>query len=326
MGELIQHAKGVGSRAVVAANHDPQSGNDGLFGDAQLQDNCDQLINDAGARKVNAHCQRDSRDPLRFAIIGDSKAGALFRGLVRTSTDAGRWEIIDGNAMNGAPIPVLSTQTIYQRHQQLATAALRSLAASKGIETVVFAVAARTLFALGTDSDINDLPQSPWYPAAFAGMSRAADELVRSGKKVVLLADNPTLPYPQQCWERRTGSVLADRVLRLEERNKPCILKLDEYYRLASQYRSLLLAVQKTNPGQIFIFDTIPYLCDQARNECTTFLDGRPLYGHTDHLSDYGAGIIGRELNRFALNLGKYGPAHASDTSEQLQLLSTARP
>jgi len=96
-------------------------------------------------------------------------------------------------------------------------------------------------------------------------------------------------------------------MLRLEERNRPCVLKLDEYYRLANQYRRLLLAVQRTNPDKIFIFDMVPYLCDQGRNECTTFRGDRPLYGHTDHLSDYAAGIVGQELNKFASSLGKYG-------------------
>ncbi|MEO8466149.1 MAG: acyltransferase family protein [Gammaproteobacteria bacterium] len=304
LGGFAVHAnQGLRFRAAVQANRDPAAGEDGRFATAVITPNCDRTVEEAGLRKATAYCARDTRDPIRFAVIGDSKAGALFPGLVRTSTDAGRWEIVSGNATDGAPIPVLSDQDIYEQHQRLAHATLKTLAQSKEIETVIFAVAARTLFHLATDYDINGLPGSPWYESAYEGINRATAELTGSGKKIVLLVDNPTLPYPQHCWERRTGSALLDKVLRLEERNRPCVLKLHEYYKLSKQYRDLLVAVQRTNAEKIFIFDMLPYLCDSSRNECRTFRDERPLYGNTDHISDYAAGMVATDLNRFVLSL-----------------------
>lgn len=307
-GAILHLKQGLHSRAVVAANHDPDLGNDGRFGHEKLRKNCEGELADARARKAKVWCARDRREPVRFALIGDSKAGALFPGLVRTSTDTGRWEIVNGNATNGAPIPVLSDENIYRRHERYSQAALRSLAESKNVEVVVFAVATRTLFALETDYDINGLPSSPWYQAAYEGMSRAADVLTHSGKKVVLLVDNPTLPYPQDCWERRTGSLALDRMLDLAERNKPCLLKLDEHYRLSSQYQKLLRAVAQRDPDRIFLFDMIPYLCDRSRNACTTFRGDRPLYGNTDHISDYSAGLIAADLNKLAVKLADSQP------------------
>jgi len=300
---LSLYAKqGFPDRAVVEANRDPNSGFDGGLSGVEVDWSCDRWAVDALRRK--AWCARDSRAPVRYAIIGDSKAKALFPGLVRSSTDAGRWELIAGSARDGAPIPVLSDDEIYKRHKELATVALRSLIESKEIDVVVFAVATRTLFNLGTDYDINGLPSSPYFKVAYDGMLRAADEVIESGKKVVLVVDNPTLPYPQHCWERRTGSSVVDHVLRLDERNKPCRLELNEYYRLSRQYRKLLIDLQRTNPEKILLFDTIPYLCDSKRNECLTFVGDRPLYGKTDHLSDYAAGIVGKALNEFLSNLG----------------------
>lgn len=284
-------------REVTTINHDPNTGFDGGFGESPIKHNCREI-----SKKLidlHARCVLDSRHGIRYAIIGDSKARALITGLIRTSTDKGRWILIGGNATRGAPVPVLSDNDIYKKHQELAAISLEFLASNDNIDIVVFAIAARTLFNLNTDYEINDLPSSPYYKAAYDGLLRATKQITEKGKKVVLLVDNPTLPHPQHCMERITSLRIINDILSLKQKNKKCIVKLDEYYRLSDQYNKLLVSIRDTNPQKIFVFDTIPYLCDMHKRECSTFKGDRFLYGNTDHISDFAAGLIGQGLNDF---------------------------
>jgi peptidoglycan/LPS O-acetylase OafA/YrhL len=47
-------------------------------------------------------CQQDSRSPIKYALLGDSKASAMWRGLVKTSDSSGRWLFIGGSC-SGRP-------------------------------------------------------------------------------------------------------------------------------------------------------------------------------------------------------------------------------
>lgn len=300
-GFILHKKQGLSYRKVVLVNHDLKSGFDGGLKSVTVKKDCATL--DDKLLESGVHCIADSREPLRFAIIGDSKAGALAPGLIRTSSDNGRWIMVNGNATNGAPIPVLSNNNIYKRHQPLAGATLKSLARNKNIDVVVIAVATRTLFNLKTDRTIKDLSNSPYYEDAYDGLLRGTKTIIESGKKVILLIDNPTLPYPEQCMERVTSSGTIDKLLSLKKLNKKCVIKVDEHYALSNQYRKLLYSIKDKNPQKIFIFDTIPYLCNMSEGECNSLSGNRFLYGKTDHISDFAAGIIGTALNDFVKSL-----------------------
>ena len=51
---------------------------------------------------------------------------------------------------------------------------------------------------------IEDLPASGLGDVVFDGLGRAVRQLVDSGKRVVLVVDNPTLPDPKECMSRQT--------------------------------------------------------------------------------------------------------------------------
>jgi hypothetical protein len=242
-------------------------------------------------------CVSDIRMPLRYALIGDSKASAIFEGLIRTSSDDGRWLFIGGNSPYGSPIPVISDADIYKNFQPLSRVAINSVASNPKIEKVVLVTATRALFQLSNDVDIEDLPTSKNYEAALDGLKGAVQILVSSGKKVILVVDNPTLPHPEDCINRKTNIFFVNKIL--VHGNPKCILSLDAHLMLSTKYRELLQAVKSTYPSDIEIFDTTKYLCDESKRECTHIKDGRLLYGYTDHLSDYASGIIGVNLNAF---------------------------
>lgn len=61
----------------------------------------------------------------------------------------------------------------------------------------------------------------------------------------------------------------------------------------------MLDEVATHDPDHISVFDTIEYLCDTKIGVCTSHKNGRLLYSYTDHISDYAAGLIGKELNAY---------------------------
>jgi hypothetical protein len=49
--------------------------------------------------------------------------------------------------------------------------------------------------------------------------------------------------------------------------------------------------------GQVTLFDTTRFMCDFAHDVCPPQIDGHRMYSYTDHISDYAAGLIGKDLN-----------------------------
>lgn len=245
-------------------------------------------------------CARDPRGTERFALVGDSKADALLNGLVRTSSEAGRWLFIGGALPHTQVIPLLTDAAGYARHQPGLRLALDTVAVNPNVETVVVAAATRALFNLKSEDSIEDLPASLHYAVARDGLSRFTAELLRAGKKVVLVVDNPTLPDPGKCLTKARlvpPEPLASWFAVVAP--KPgCRLALARHRELSGQYLRLLGEVRQMAPGRIAIFDTVPHLCDEHSGFCTS-ADGKGvLYSYTDHVSDYAAAKLGTVLNR----------------------------
>ena len=203
-----------------------------------------------------------------------------------------------GAGPNGALVPVLSENRIYSSNQKLSSVAINSIINKYNIKTVVFVTATRSLFGLKNDHSIEDLPASKNYEAALDGLSNATEKLIKAGKKIVLVVDNPTLPDPNDCIVRKTSLNLLNNFL-AKTPNEHCLIELDHHLELSKKYRDLLLEVQSRNPENIRIFDTLKALCDMKQRVCRSYKDGKLLYSYSDHVSDYAAGLIGEELNRF---------------------------
>lgn len=250
----------------------------------------------AATQKSLFQCQVDMREPPRFALLGDSKAGALFPGLFRTSAPGGTWLFV-GSGASGPLLPVISGDPLYSYVSAPAVdMALRTIEDTKSVETVVIAAAARALFGLANDSSIADLPASGNYGAAFHGLDASVSRLVAAGKRVILLVDNPTLPHMEDCLGRKTSSELVNGLLAAPA-NPQCRITVARHLELSRRYRDLLEAVRARHPREVSVFDTIPILCDSEAGVCTAMRDGRLLYGVTDHISEYASLLVGRELN-----------------------------
>jgi peptidoglycan/LPS O-acetylase OafA/YrhL len=293
----LNWSDGLAFRQVVKLNRDPALAYEGGVEGEPIVKGCDWVGTPTFG--LIGSCVRDGRGPLRYALVGDSKALALLPGLIRTSSEAGRWEAMTGNALMGAPLPVVSSSPAYKRHMEVSSAALTYLRNTTDVRVVVFTVAARTLFNLRIEAAMADLPGSRHYSTVRDSLRETTQGLVASGKKVVFVVDNPALPDPEKCTQRRTAFVSLDRLLGLEQHNLPCHLKLATYLQRTQQYRAILTELSQRSPGNVFAFETMPYLCDSRGDDCPAYQNDRPLYGSTDHMSDYAAGLVGRGLNQY---------------------------
>jgi peptidoglycan/LPS O-acetylase OafA/YrhL len=288
---FVRH--GLPFRDVVKINTSIDTGRDGGPGV--------ELVHDCGLSEVDKPlffgCFKDPRGPVRYALLGDSKAGALWPGVVRTSSAAGRWLLIGDNGPGGGTVPVLSDNRIFGSYRAAARAMVNGAAANPDIRVVVIATSARAMFSLEHDYNIEDLPTNGNRDAVAAGMHNTVEKLVHARKKVVLVVDNPTLPHPEDCLGRVTALPVVNRLLVAE--NGKCRISLDRQLQLSQKYRSVLEEVRAAFPDDVALFETATYLCDSATGYCGMRKDGRFLYGHTDHVSDYAAGLIGKDLNQF---------------------------
>lgn len=250
------------------------------------------------ARPLVHYCLHDTRGRQRFALLGDSKAEALYDGLVRTSAPAARWLFMGGSQQHSALVPVLTDLPQYQHYQATLHVALEGLRAHPEIETVVVAASARALYQLARTDSLEELPGSRNQEAAREGLRRFTSELLRAGKRVVFVVDNPALPDPRKCLlpaRFEALKPLAGGLLQPVSRR--CELTVESHRELAAPYHRLLAEVRQLAPGRITVFDTLPLLCDMAAGICRSMDSEGVLYSYSDHISALAAKRIGAALN-----------------------------
>jgi peptidoglycan/LPS O-acetylase OafA/YrhL len=296
-GYIANYKNGSHSRLVNKINIDPASGYDGVAG-VDLIEDCG-LANTSGIDKTwFGTCLRDSRPPIKYALFGDSHAASIFRGLVRTSNENGRWLFIGGPGGKGAVSTVISSHPLFQRFMPNSEYAINSLAKNESIETVLFVGASRNLFSLNEKKFIDDLESSPNFDIAYEAVQNAINPLKAAGKKVVILEDNPTLAFPEDCLQRKS-TISVINYFFPKKLNPRCTLTVEQHQQRTEQYRRLLAKLEKNNPGTVKIFYTTPILCDESKGLCEISKNGRLLYSYSDHISDYAAGLIGKPLNEW---------------------------
>jgi peptidoglycan/LPS O-acetylase OafA/YrhL len=292
LGFEVSANDGMPLRAVVQENPTIASGEDGGY--PPLTRDCPFLDT---AQKALFKCYIQIQSPPRFALVGDSKAGALFFGLFRTANPNATW-VYYGSGVNGRFSALLSSDPAYGYINRAAVeTALGLIEKTKSVEVVAIADASRVLFHLKNDHSIADMPKSANHQAAFDALDAVVSRLLAAGKKVVLVIDNPTLPYPEDCLARRTSSSFVNGLL-AAPLNPDCRISISRQLELSKQYRDMLQAVRDLHPDQVSLFDTIPILCDEGRQVCEPTKDGRFLYRNTDHISQYASRLVGQQLNR----------------------------
>jgi peptidoglycan/LPS O-acetylase OafA/YrhL len=294
VGYVTLKRDGFDSRRVVQMNPDVKTGDEG-GSNGWVQDSCG--ISDSQVANLFDSCLEDNRETPRFALIGDSKAQALIGGFIRTSTENGRWLFMGGNSDSGVPVPLISDAPEFERFQKLARIAVDSVANNPDIDIVVLQGAVRAMFGIADETSFAMLPDSPYYDIVTEGLRNSITILTEAGKKVVLYVDNPPLPNPEDCLQRKTTIGILNRLL--VNPNPLCEMPIQTFIDQTAKYYLMFEQLKQEFPGQVDIFDATEIFCGSEDRICRHVRWERFMYSYTDHPSDYAAGIVGLNLNPF---------------------------
>ena len=238
-------------------------------------------------------CFADKREPIRYAMLGDSKAEALYYGLTTVSSENGHWLLVDG---------IHPTPTGSGQDPRIAEV-FESVKNTKNIQVVAIANTISSIFPL--DKHTGLIPaNAAAHPGQLEIWSQQIEALERANKKVVVIVDNPTFPDPTSCV---SGGLTSSTVLNLiftRKANPYCSMPYDQFLQGTQAYRSWLKELQKHHP-KLVIFDTSPFLCDTNNNLCGITEGNQFLYSYSNHISDFAAKKIGLALTPLVDQLAK---------------------
>jgi hypothetical protein len=285
-GHLINKSKGVPSRQFGLLNADPSSLAMGADRSRLLRE-C--LVAEEN-KKIFQTCWTDPKGQPRLAVIGDSKAEAIFYGLARESFADASWMML------GNMTPVASDFTRFDAKNTLRTnLATEALLKNKDIEVVLMGVALRSIFAVQETYSHESMVSSPHYQNSLLGLSKTIDQLEKSGKQVIFFMDHPGFPDPKSCI---SGGMTKNDFLNqfLNRKVNPRCSMTYEQYRFDSQrYFEFVADLKKLHP-KLYVYDPISLVCDIPNNRCEIAKDGQFLYSYGDHLSDYANSMIAKDL------------------------------
>ena len=299
---------GITDRAVIALNAD-KARSAAILGDQGYSRHGTCGIADEAVARRLLMCTTDSRGTIRYALVGDSKALSLYPGLVRTAVPEGRWLFMGAAGATDAPLPLISNDPQVADFQPVIRAVVSTLSSNSDIETVVIAVAVRSLFDLNDGvvgnnmasydhTYLTTLHASPRFDLVQAGLRETLTRLTDADKKVLILVDNPPLPNPGECLARITALSFLNRDSRT---NQDCTISFSQFRQQLSGYITILDRMKSDFPGMVEVFDASAIYCDIEKDVCKAEKSGKGLYAYTDHISDYTAGLVGEQLNAFLL-------------------------
>ncbi len=242
------------------------------------------------ARGAFQFCLSQGQGPAQVAVIGDSKAEALYYGLARHA-GPDLPSIMIGTV--SPPAPQARPEDSEQARKDLL--AYQTALDSPSIKVVVLVNALRTTFAADNDTGFPVGDTEALTRMRLANYDHLLRQLQAKGKKVVLVIDNPTLPDPRSCV---SGGMTPSPWLNQVIKRKPhprCTISYQEHVRGTAPYRALVQAVQAQHP-ELTVFDPTPLLCDVAHDRCTMIDQGQYLYSYSDHLSDFANSRLAAQL------------------------------
>ncbi|MGS1052773.1 acyltransferase family protein [Burkholderia glumae] len=148
-------------------------------------------------------CATDSRVRPHFVVWGDSKADALYWGLIRESAPGEGWMLLARPScapMAGVWRTSSNAGDDPAQCREANAVALRMLLDRPELKTVVLVMADRDV-ANQTFASAGGTTPRP--PAAIDGLDQAVTALERAGRRGALVLDNPRLRDPRQCMDRR---------------------------------------------------------------------------------------------------------------------------
>ncbi|HEY6457175.1 MAG TPA: acyltransferase family protein [Steroidobacteraceae bacterium] len=273
-----------------------------------------------------AHCQGDLAvaNDLRWcyqsklgkptiALWGDSLASAQFPALAQILTDDNLALLAEAGC---APLRDVISRNVTDFASRCLAAnrqVLQLLSRERSIRTVIL-ISRGPLYLSGSGFGPTDAQQwtlefapnvarksTNFHDIYLSGVDGAIQSLEDSGKQVVFVLEPAELDFtPQQC-------LYAPPYHPHAQLRSSCYIAKSVVMRRQSEYRALVAQLQLRHP-KLKVFDAAAPLCDAER--CYAIRDGHANYYDSHHVSNYGAGIIGRKLGKF-LSFGA-NPHHAA--------------
>ena len=239
-------------------------------------------------KSIFQYCLRGGTEEPRYALLGDSKAEALFYGLVRESKQDMQWMMI------GTIFPPEANAAADDQQQLKNRLALETIVHNPSVKVVVWTMALRDIFPVNTETGfIAENVVMP--PEKIAAFSLTIEQLEQAGKRVVFVIDNPTFPDPTSCISGGlTSSALLNQFLRRKE-NPYCTLRYTDHLAGTRLYRQFIAELKSRHP-RLAVYDPTPLLCDISHNVCAITHEGKFLYSYGDHISDYANSMIARDM------------------------------
>lgn len=248
----------------------------------------DQLLSECLLTETERHkasyCKSSKaqpHDPI-WIVIGDSKAEAIYYGLVRESPERIRWVLVGGTT------PV--------NPSAWSTEAFGRWAKDPQIAGFVFASAWR-----GHTRTIEDTDQPVDEPDAVE-VERWTDHyesviapLLQQKKKVVIFKDHPTLPDPNDCIAGQMVETPIFSNLLHRHANPLCSQKLSDHVRWTATFDQLTAKLTAKHPD-LKVFNPAGDLCDQATNSCEIYQGNQFLYSYGDHVSDRANSLLAKKM------------------------------
>ena len=257
-----------------------------------------------------AHCSVNNLKQTRFAVLGDSHAEHFAHGLLGSSTQDDGWMLL---TQSGCPaianVSVLEGRInskckefnraafeVIQNHPEIEIVFLSSMI-TPYVMTHYSQYRRDGKFVLSSDN-IKGSPKDLYY----LGLSETIKKLHNMGKEVVLIRDNPEMPFDiESCTIGTAMRVFLTHwngcsISRLDYEKRNIIAK-DIFNRLKSQF------------DYVKILDNTNLFCDDQR--CSPFHNGRSYYHDIDHLSVFGSKVVSKIILNWLID----NQVHLSDQS-----------
>ncbi|RZL56578.1 MAG: acyltransferase [Variovorax sp.] len=257
--------------------------------------NCDAYFPDWTLITDNP-CRLQKKTGNDIALIGDSHAGHLFVGLSELSAARGGVALYPASC--AAPFlgvasaqKVKSAKEVRENAYKLMDRAYGHIFADAAVKTVVLAHQPQCSYddAIDMTNPANTDPRK----VLSDGLRRTLLALRNANKKVVIVLDNPLVPYdPKVC---------VSRPFRITKNNDRCSFPREEYDRMPAyaEYNAMVASVVKDFPA-VKVVDLSKLLCDTK--ECRIAIGGKLLYSDQGHLnwdgSRYVAPYLLKEIER----------------------------
>lgn len=241
------------------------------------------LAYEDGEPRSHVFCRREKAKRPPFVVWGDSKADALFYGLLRAGfVDPPGWQEIGATGC----APFRGTQPDDPNRCNAVNArAYAAILADASITTVALVGAFRSV-----SGNLEGARRE--YGAIIAALTRAH-------RQVILVIDHPTVSKPGQNGDDCVRVTALPFSLRQDPIHR-CTIRYVEHLAETAAYREMMLNLAATYE-QLKLIDLADLLCNHTTGNCDATMEGALLYSYGDHLSDHGNSIVARVIHPMAL-------------------------